>query len=149
MCENQQHLSNNLSANPLLDLSQVKGMVILCLGLWNVFESSSFTVCDFSKVELVELRAFFVGTEILVQIFGSVRRFPCSSYWGLTVCWMYTEVVHDAVFSHLLPVVQRLSSLELRKTLSRVLTHSNTMTPFDAPGKQAFWKHCGKRRNCW
>ena len=28
------------------------------------------------------------------------------------------------------------------------LTHSQTMTPFDAPGKQAFWKHCGKRRNC-
>ena len=22
------------------------------------------------------------------------------------------------------------------------------MTPFDAPGKQTFWKHCGKRRNC-
>ena len=28
------------------------------------------------------------------------------------------------------------------------LTHSHTMTPFDAPGKQAFWKHSGKRRNC-
>ena len=29
-----------------------------------------------------------------------------------------------------------------------ILTHSHTVTPFDAPGKQAFWKHCGKRRNC-
>ena len=29
-----------------------------------------------------------------------------------------------------------------------ILTHSHTMTPFDAPGKQAFWKQCGKRRNC-
>ena len=28
------------------------------------------------------------------------------------------------------------------------LTHSHTMMPFDAPGKQAFRKHCGKRRNC-
>ena len=28
------------------------------------------------------------------------------------------------------------------------LTHSHTITPFDASGKQAFWKHCGKRRNC-
>ena len=28
------------------------------------------------------------------------------------------------------------------------LSHSHTMTPFDAPGKQAFWKHWGKRRNC-
>ena len=28
------------------------------------------------------------------------------------------------------------------------LIHSHTMTPFDAPGKQALRKHCGKRRNC-
>ena len=28
------------------------------------------------------------------------------------------------------------------------LTHSHTMTPFDASGKEAFWKHFGKRRNC-
>ena len=28
------------------------------------------------------------------------------------------------------------------------LTHSHAITPFDAPGKQAFWKHRGKRRNC-
>ena len=28
------------------------------------------------------------------------------------------------------------------------LTHSQTTTPFDAPWKQAFWKHCRKRRNC-
>ena len=33
-------------------------------------------------------------------------------------------------------------------TNTRVLTHSHTMTPFDAPGKQFFLKHCGKRRNC-
>ena len=30
----------------------------------------------------------------------------------------------------------------------KYLTHFHTMTPYDAPGKQAFWKHCGKRRNC-
>ena len=28
------------------------------------------------------------------------------------------------------------------------LTHSHRATPFDTPGKQAFRKHCGKRRNC-
>ena len=32
MCENQQHLSTNLLANPLFDLSQVKSIVILRLG---------------------------------------------------------------------------------------------------------------------
>ena len=34
------------------------------------------------------------------------------------------------------------------KALAGISTHSHTMTPFDAPGKQAFRKHCGKRRNC-
>ena len=29
-----------------------------------------------------------------------------------------------------------------------LLTLSHSMTPFDAPEKQAFRKHCGKRRNC-
>ena len=29
-----------------------------------------------------------------------------------------------------------------------LLTHAHTMTPFDASGKQAYLKHCGKRRNC-
>ena len=28
------------------------------------------------------------------------------------------------------------------------LSNFHTMTPFDAPGKHALWKHCGKRRNC-
>ena len=28
------------------------------------------------------------------------------------------------------------------------LTHSHTVTPFDASGKEAPGKHCGKRRNC-
>ena len=32
--------------------------------------------------------------------------------------------------------------------LENQLTHSHTMTPFDAPEKQAFRKHCWKRRNC-
>ena len=60
-----------------------------------MFESSSFTVCNFSEVELVELRAFFVGTEILVRIFGSVRRFPCLSFSGLTVfsCLIFSNQI--------------------------------------------------------
>ena len=32
--------------------------------------------------------------------------------------------------------------------LGKGLTHSHTIKPFDAPGKQAFGKHCGKRKNC-
>ena len=36
-----------------------------------------------------------------------------------------------------------------RSVLSMLSRRSfNPLTPFDAPGEQAFWKHCGKRRNC-
>ena len=31
---------------------------------------------------------------------------------------------------------------------TNALTHSYTITPFDTPEKQAFRKHCEKRRNC-
>ena len=33
-------------------------------------------------------------------------------------------------------------------SFGKELTHSHTMTPIDRSGKKAFWKHCGKRRNC-
>ena len=46
------------------------------------------------------------------------------------------------------PASKSSNSLSDDKTLDCTLTHSHTMTPFDAPGKQAFCKHCGKRRNC-
>ena len=39
-------------------------------------------------------------------------------------------------------------SIRTRQKICRLLTHSHTMTPFDTSGKQAFWKHCGKRRTC-
>ena len=35
------------------------------------------------------------------------------------------------------------------RTVIYLLTHSHTMKPFDASGKEAFSKHCGKRRKCW
>ena len=37
---------------------------------------------------------------------------------------------------------------KLKQIVDNILTHSHKMTPFDASGKEAFWKHCGKRRNC-
>ena len=40
------------------------------------------------------------------------------------------------------------TGFSLHTKSSDPFTHSHTMTPFDAPRKQAFWKHCGKRRNC-
>ena len=49
------------------------------------------------------------------------------------------------------PSVFKRRVLQTRKNqglFGKGLSHSHTMTPFDASGKQAFWKHCGKRRNC-
>ena len=40
------------------------------------------------------------------------------------------------------------SSIQIPSNQTYCLTHSHTTTPFDAPGKQASWKQCGKRRNC-
>ena len=51
------------------------------------------------------------------------------------------DVQQKSIFS---PLAEK----ETRKRAIAILTHSHTMTPFDAPGKQAFWKYCGKRRNC-
>ena len=35
--------------------------------------------------------------------------------------------------------------MDLWTVTVKYLTHSHTMTPFDAPGKQAFQKHFGKK----
>ena len=42
------------------------------------------------------------------------------------------------------------TSCSMRKGSTKMilLTHSHTMTPFDARAKWAFCRHCGKRRNC-
>ena len=45
------------------------------------------------------------------------------------------EIAHHGQF-HLLPVIFTL--LENFQSFSPYLTHSHTMTPFDAPGKQVF-----------
>ena len=54
------------------------------------------------------------------------------------------------VYFHIYFVVCICFNLDQSKLLSfgNELTHSHTMTHFDAPGKQAFRKHCVKRRNC-
>ena len=94
-----------------------------------------------------------------------LAAFPCNYYWNdgqlsernESCCNDYHQSSERILaesgikppFSS--PACHRLSLGEwglIRWGLSTTLTHSHTMTPFDAPGKQAFWKHCGKRRNC-
>ena len=61
--------------------------------------------------------------------------------------WLWKNIVPSACKKK---TDRHSSCRRLKKDIWPVLclTHSHTMTPFDAPGKQAFWKHCGKRRNC-
>ena len=42
----------------------------------------------------------------------------------------------------------KMKEMRQHSPILQYLTHSHTMTPFDVSGKEAFWKHCGKRRNC-
>ena len=46
--------------------------------------------------------------------------------------------------SHMLSILDK----SLFLLYGKEFTHSHTMTPFGVPGKQAYLKHCGKRRNC-
>ena len=66
---------------------------------------------------------------------------PLSLYWVIYV-WMLHSLVGMLLEKYLK------ETYNLDKSHSHAITHSHTMTPFDAPGKQAFRKHCGKRRNC-
>ena len=70
--------------------------------------------------------------------------FPCSHYVILPV----KDRSHHLSFINF--VVYTCFQLVEYKILSfgKGLTHSHTMTPFDASGKEAFGKHCGKWRNC-
>ena len=62
----------------------------------------------------------------------------------LHVWWPYTFVTSHTLISFLQVFWLSISG----QVKIWCLTHSHTMTPFDAPGKKAFWKQCGKRRNC-
>ena len=73
-----------------------------------------------------------------------------TSIFSFSVNVFYHSQVQFQSDSHQNCCLKMLSSWTGLKFLSlwKELTHSHTMTPFDAPGKQAFCKHCGKRRNC-
>ena len=63
------------------------------------------------------------------------------------------NVLHSYIYSMRQNAVMcgnglRRETYDLRCGQGGGLIHSQTMTPFDTPGKQAFRKHCGKRRNC-
>ena len=57
-------------------------------------------------------------------------------------CWLRVfSIFFHSVFKRLI-----LQTSKNQGLFGKGLTHSHTMTPFDAPGKQAFRKHCGEKR---
>ena len=82
----------------------------------------------------------------------SLRPFRFLKIWGLldyreTGCRGFSECRN--MIERQQKERQNISQImDLTFNLS-TLTHSHTMTPFDAPEKQAFGKHSGKRRNCF
>ena len=56
--------------------------------------------------------------------------------------------IHKMVISPL-PEDKILSLSKLKRNADTILTHSHSLTPFDVSRKEAFSKHCGKRRKCW
>ena len=99
--------------------------------------------------------------KILVILCCELLQFCCYCIESLLIHWLYTEVVEDAVFNHLLPMVEGLS-LELanflltyyQTTNFRILQTERVCTrQFHIWGKwqkviQMGRKHCEKRRNC-
>ena len=71
---------------------------------------------------------------------------PISNLSGASSFFMSGEVCPDILSTCY--SIYRTRQFVHGQPSSPVLTHSHTMTPFDASGKEAFWKHCGKRRNC-
>ena len=63
-------------------------------------------------------------------------------------CFLPFPNQFSILHSHLFYRLQMLS-IWTSVRFCQELTHSHTMTFFDAPWKQGFWKHCRKRRKCW
>ena len=100
---------------------------------------------------------------ILVERNRAILHAKFDSSVGLTVCgqkifkdsllcfYVKSKIPYHRSLFHCRVIIFRnlAHSLKPYQILKiKALTHSPTMTPFDAPGKQAFSKHYGKRRNC-
>ena len=101
-------------------------------------------------------RFFFSSSypgEVLSGPLDFKKTVVTTSLWCMCVCPSGRRpCMHGSVRPSVWPEFSRtyvfMDGFEISLAGMFSLTHSHTMTPFDAPEKQAFWKHCGKRRNC-
>ena len=90
--------------------------------------------------------------DISDELCMSVRLFVSLSVFVSLYCYHFQEVhsfycsLPGLTFGNRFKFHLQGNTIAVNK--HSLLHHSHTKTLFDAPGKQAFWKHCGKRRNC-
>ena len=100
-----------------------------------------------SSTSLSSLKMFFLfAVWNQAQIYFIWSYFKNNS-WENLLTDLYWDIV---LFIRSLNHVTKLKTDQFKSKafVDDSLTYSHTMTPFDAPGKQAFRKQCGKRRNC-
>ena len=105
----------------------------------NVFFLFISRTCIGKKVRYIyKTLAPYLGDCFSAKIICQKGGTTVSGYFGdyLFLLYRFTFLIEN-----------ELSKFEENVISNITLTHSHTMTPFDAPGKQAFRKRCGKRRN--
>ena len=134
-------LSHNVFKSCLLLMCQNE--YIWGKGLRNNTEINSLYLCEDDKL-LFLLQVKLVGKFYYVYImFHRFCLWKRETIQGLSILYKFFMV-----FCHTVINSKHGNQYEHVVHVFVFLTHSHTMTPFDAPGKQAFWKHYGKRRNC-
>ena len=94
---------------------------------------------------------WLINNRQLLKILWEKKKLLVTSNFSFSHNVVFPQSDNCTSFVHISGIIF-LFVAELEKPKNGVsgnaLTHSHTMTSLDAPGKQAFWKYCGKRRNC-
>ena len=94
---------------------------------------NSFNPIDFQKIE----NQFWKSSHFKLKICISCLRNKVYIFGQIFV--KLTQFVHHINSFKPIDFGKKNGTISTGKVA--ILTHSHTMTPFDAPGKQAFWKH--------
>ena len=105
---------------------------------------SKSQLCQAPAAHLV---AYRTGEQEVVGSIPSSGNILLDDWWRDSLFFLKCKIVSNMHSYLKIKMYSFIDCHSFSKSWIR-LTHSHTMTPFDTPGKQAFWKHCGKRRNC-
>ena len=112
----------------------------------SVSVSLSLSLSGESKSKLVIVNSPWVVPVVVTYSVGCVIVRSIVRYF-VTVHWSthLTGILCSFQEAKWREIIMNLKSFVHHLIKNRCLTHSYTMTPFDALGKQAFWKHCGEK----